>query len=426
MGKSVAIGAMLLVTAISGTAVPGVAASAEGTTPAVRIDAGSGTATTVGGLTWSADTYADGGQVRVSPRTVTGTTTPVLYRSVREGMRAYSVPVADGTYAVTFKMAETSFRTAGKRLFDVSLEGRRVLASFDVLAAAGGRDRAVDRTFTTTVTDGRLDVTFNGVRDVPSIAALEVVPVTAAAAPAPVWADEFSGGLNALPDPSRWTYDWGGLGWGDDELQEYTQARSENASTDGAGALRLTARKESLQNAWSNGAEYTSARITTADRFAFTYGRVEVRAKVPSGKGIWPAAWLLGTDTAKLGWPARGEIDVFELINDATSVHSTVHGATTTGGHWSLGAELPRAQTFADGYHLYVLDWRPDALSFSVDGITVGVLRKADMPTGGVWPFDKPHYFLLNLAVGGSWPGAPDATTPFPAQMLVDYVRIYA
>lgn len=410
---------------------PGAAAAEGGSV--VKIASGSAVPILSDGRQWTADSHFQGGRSRVSSRTVAGADVPALYRTSREGVRAYAVPVADGDYTVTLKMAETFWRGPRKRAFDVSIEGTRVLRAFDVLRAAGGADRAVDRSFRVRVSDGRVDIAFRRVRGVPTVSAIEVVPAASVSPgerksrPArPVWADEFNGPAGQLPDPAKWGHDWGGLGWGSGELQEYTDRRTENSSTDGAGHLRLTARKEALSNAWSGGAQYTSARMSTEGRYALQYGRVEVRAKVPQGQGIWPAAWLLGTDLASVGWPASGEIDIFETINDARSSHSHLHGPTTSGGHWSLGAELRRPSSYADGFHVYAMDWRADRIAFFVDGALVREIRKSAIPSGAVWVFDKPYYLLLNIAVGGSWPGDPDATTEFPAEMLVDYVRVYA
>lgn len=432
--KAVAVTtAITTAVAAAGAAACVTSASAVESGSVVRLSSGSAVQLLAGDHVWAPDAYYVGGQPRAAARPVAGTDVPRLFETSRDGLSAYNIPVTNGSYTVTLKMAETYWKSTRKRLFDVSIERSRVLTGFDVLGAAGGPDRAVARTFAVVVRDGRLDIGFARVRDVPTISAVEVLPVvnvpvvSPTAPPAgPVWADEFAGPAGVLPDSSKWTHDWGGLGWGDGELQEYTDRRVENSATDGIGNLRLSARREALGNPWSNGAQYTSARITTSGRYSFKYGRLEVRAKVPRGRGIWPAAWLLGTDVGTVGWPASGELDVFELINDATSVYTHAHGATLTGGHWSVGAELSRPTSWSEGFHVYAMDWRSDRIAFFVDDVLVGEVRKSALPAGAVWAFDKPFYILLDIAVGGSWPGPPDASTPMPADMLVDYVRVYA
>ncbi|MFC3689471.1 family 16 glycosylhydrolase [Aquipuribacter hungaricus] len=444
-----ALSAVLSAVLLSGAVL--VPAPAAAPPPEVRVSAGSSVPVDVAGTLWAADAHFLGGTATTSPRPVAGTAAPQLYATSRTGMTGYSVPVEPGGYTVTLSMAESVHRRPGRRVFDVLAEGALVLARVDVLREAGGPDRALERTFRATVTDGTLDITYRASRDRPVVSAVRVVPDprTPAVAPTPapsptpspsptgsapppadpsaevpVWADEFDGPAGALPDPARWGHEWGGLGWGDGELQEYTDRRPENASTDGEGHLRITARREELGNPWSGGARYTSARLSTASTYSFRYGRVEARAKLPSGQGVWPAFWLLGTDTATLGWPAGGELDVVETVNTPTTVFSHVHGSTTTGQHWSRGGGTPTVDLSQD-FHVYAMDWRPDVVTFSVDGVTTTVVHREDLPPEAVWPFDRPHHMLLNVAVGGSWPGAPDSTTPFPATMLVDHVRVY-
>jgi beta-glucanase (GH16 family) len=245
--------------------------------------------------------------------------------------------------------------------------------------------------------------------------------------------DEFDGAAGGLPSGSAWDPQEG-AGWGTGQLQSYT-ARTQNVKLDGAGNLALVARKESYRGEDGKAAAYTSARLQTKDRFSFTYGRVEARIKVPSGTGLWPAFWMLGDDIYSKGWPESGEIDVMETIGSLPKeLNGTVHapqgawsGAPDVdGAEWTRGEIYTHATSLSDAYHVYAAEWKPGAIDFSIDGKVYFTIAKAQMPGGGRWTFDHPNHLLLNLAVGGEWPGAPTSTTPFPSTMLVDWVRVYA
>lgn len=239
-----------------------------------------------------------------------------------------------------------------------------------------------------------------------------------------VWADEFDRGDR--PDPTRWGFDQGGNGWGNNELQTYT-ARTNNARIE-HGHLVVEARRERFTGADGKAREFTSARLTTKDRAAWTYGRIEARLRVPRGQGIWPAFWLLGADYDSAGWPRCGEIDVMENIGrEPGEVHGTVHGpgysgATGIGKAFKLSDGL----AFADDFHLFAAEWTTNRIQWFVDGQPYFTVTPTNLPAGKTWVSDRPHFLLLNVAVGGRWPGSPDATTTFPQQMLVDYVRVYA
>jgi beta-glucanase (GH16 family) len=245
--------------------------------------------------------------------------------------------------------------------------------------------------------------------------------------------DEFDGAAGGLPRGSAWDPQEG-AGWGTGQLQSYT-ARTQNVKLDGAGNLALIARKESYRGDDGETVGYTSARLQTKDRFSFTYGRVESRIKVPSGTGLWPAFWLLGDDIYTKGWPEAGEIDVMETIGSLPKeLNGTVHAplgawsgsADADGSEWTRGEIYTHATSLADAYHVYAAEWKPDAIDFSIDGKVYFTINKSQMPAGGRWTFDHPNHLLLNLAVGGEWPGAPTDATPFPSTMLVDWVRVYA
>ena len=227
-----------------------------------------------------------------------------------------------------------------------------------------------------------------------------------------VWHDEFSG---AVIDTSIWTFEVNGNGGGNNELQYYT-AEPRNAFVEN-GTLVIQALKETY-----NGKQYTSARMNTTYKRDWLYGRVDVRAKMPTGRGLWPAIWMLPTDWVYGGWPASGEIDIMELLGQEPSkIYGTVHWGQDAAHHLSSGGSytLPNGASFANGYHTFTLEWSADSIIWSVDGI-----RYHGEKNGS--PFDKRFHLLLNVAVGGNWPGSPDASTTFPQLMQVDYVRVYS
>jgi beta-glucanase (GH16 family) len=240
------------------------------------------------------------------------------------------------------------------------------------------------------------------------------------------WSDEFDGPSGALVDPAKWATETGGHGWGNAELQYYT-ARGSNASLSGDGALVIRALRESYTGRDGVRREYTSARLKTQGLFQQAYGRFEARLRVPHGQGLWPAFWMLGADIASVGWPRCGEIDVMENIGrEPGTVHGTLHGPGYSGAGGIGGAStLPRQQRFADGFHVFAVEWEPAAIRWFVDGKLYLTRTPADLPAGQPWVFDHPFFLLLNVAVGGHWPGGPDATTTFPQTMRVDYVRVY-
>lgn len=227
-----------------------------------------------------------------------------------------------------------------------------------------------------------------------------------------VWSDEFNGSsLNT----ANWTAEigTGSGGWGNNELQYYT-SRPQNLQVTG-GNLVITAQKESY-----GGMNYTSARIKTQGLKSFTFGKIEARIKLPSGQGLWPAFWMLGSNITSVGWPASGEIDIMERVNNNSFVNGTVHWDAN--GH----AEYGRTSGNLDfsQYHTYSVEWDSNYIRWFVDGIQYNEFYIGN-GTGNTEEFQKPFFLLLNLAVGGNWPGSPNASTPFPAQMLVDYVRVY-
>ncbi|MFE4454907.1 lectin [Streptomyces sp. NPDC056796] len=247
----------------------------------------------------------------------------------------------------------------------------------------------------------------------------------ASAAAAVTFSDEFDGAAGSAVDGGKWQIETGD-NVNNHERQYYT-AGNRNAVLDGQGHLVITARKENPGNyqCWYGRCEYTSARLNTAGRFTTTYGRVEARMKIPRGQGIWPAFWMLGNDIGQVGWPASGEIDIMENVGfEPSTVHGTLHGPGYSGsGGIGAGYTLPGGQAFADAFHTFAVDWSPNAITWSVDGTVYQRRTPADLG-GKQWVFDKPFFVILNLAVGGYWPGDPDGSTVLPQQLLVDYVRV--
>jgi beta-glucanase (GH16 family) len=235
-----------------------------------------------------------------------------------------------------------------------------------------------------------------------------------------VFGDEFNGASGSKPDAAKWTIDPGTGQNG--EVQYYTN--NDNAAMDGAGHLVMTARKETV-----GGRDYTSHRMNTGNKFSFQYGRVEARIKVPKGNGLWPAFWMMGSDfLTGRPWPYNGEVDIMEVLGRNTAEsYSTLHApAYNGGGGYGLKYNLPGGGDFANDYHVWAAEWDSKGIKFLVDNQQVFYASKETVEsTRGPWIFDHPFYVILNLAVGGDFPGPVDASTPFPSQMLVDYVHVY-
>lgn len=231
-----------------------------------------------------------------------------------------------------------------------------------------------------------------------------------------VWSEEFN--YTGLPDPTKWNFETGGGGWGNNELQYYTDSEN-NAYVDN-GVLTITAREEQV-----GGRDYTSARITTQGKFDVKYGRIEARIKLPYGQGIWPAFWMLGANFSQVGWPMCGEIDIMEMVggpNRDNTCHSTIHW-DNNGQHAEYGQSytLPTG-IFADNFHVFGITWNAQQIRGYVDDVEYFV---ADITPAGLSEFQNNFFLILNVAVGGNWPGSPDETTEFPQTMQVDWIRVY-
>ena len=231
-----------------------------------------------------------------------------------------------------------------------------------------------------------------------------------------VWSDEFN--YQGLPDKTKWAYEEGFVR--NHENQYYTRERSENARVEN-GSLVIECRKEHFQPAGHEAVEYTSASLTS--RASWLYGRLEMRAKIPQGNGVWPAFWTLGANRGQVGWPRCGEIDIMEFVGkDPTHIHGTVH-YSLDGKHQSDGGKWETASPF-DGFHIYAVEWYPDRIDFFFDQHKYHSVPLGKADDRGENPFHKPHYLLVNFALGGSW-GGPIDDANLPQQYLVDYIRVY-
>jgi hypothetical protein len=353
------------------------------------------------GDTWEPDTLiARGGTLRKARSGV----------SQRVGAQCYMVPIpVPGTWIVTFGVGSPSDGAAtALTLTATGASGvvhqtaaistmRRV--SMTVPAAEGQMrvdlEAAVGHTVITSVT---LTLARKGIRP-----------------PRIVFSDDFPG---SRLDKTKWKPETGDFGWGNRELQNYTSAASNIVVN--AGTLAITARRERVPGRPDS---FTSARLDS--RFSATYGHIEARIRTPGGAGLLPAFWMLGADSSHLPWPGCGEIDIMESLGqrEPSTVHATVHGPDRRGEPWQLTTSLGTGQRLAEGFHTYTLDWWPHSIQMSVDGTAYASFVPEDLPPDQSWPFEKPYYLLLDVAVGGDWPGTPSWALPFPQTMQVDFVK---
>jgi hypothetical protein len=393
-----------------------------------RIVAGPSTLVDARGHRWLPDSGHLGGQSSVTSAGIEGTGSQSIYQHERWGMRGYVIQVpAPATYAINLYLAETRFSRPRQRVFDVTAEGVVKASDVDIIESAG-RNHAYHLSFTAAVTDGQLDLGFINKIDQAKVNGIEVAFLRrSTASPRLVWSDEFNGASNSPVDSRRWRHETGGA-WGDGELQSYTP-RKANSHQDGRGRLMIVARAQRFRGMDSITGDYTSARISTQDRYSFRYGLFEARLRMPVGRGIWPAFWALGDDIDDVGWPECGEIDVMEhLGQEPTTASGTIHGPWDDGGadaDYKPGRSVVHTTPLAQEFHTYGAQWLPGSIQFYFDGRPYWSITAADLPAGSRWVFDHPFFLILNIAVGGKWAGSPDASTTFPQAMLVDYVRVY-
>ena len=233
-----------------------------------------------------------------------------------------------------------------------------------------------------------------------------------------VWSDEFEGTAGSAVNSAKWTNDLGtGLnGWGNNELQTYTQS-PQNIALDGTGNLVITAKKDQSGN-------YTSARIKTQGLFTQKYGRIEARIKTPTGSGIWPAFWMLGSNIDSIAWPQCGEIDIMEQKGKYSNItYGSIHGPGYSGGQAITTPYALQTSRFDADYYVYAIEWSANKIDFFVNDYLYKRVTPSDAP--GEWVYNQPFFIIMNLAVGGNFGGPPNSNTPFPSSMYIDYVRVY-
>jgi beta-glucanase (GH16 family) len=277
---------------------------------------------------------------------------------------------------------------------------RRSIAALALLAAAGCKPPAAG--------DGKYEDPHGPVSWTPGAWSL-------------VWGDEFDGEAGAAPDATKWAHELGDWGWGNEELQNYTDSLT-NTALDGDGHLVITARAEA-----SGKSAYSSGRLRTKGLFERAYGRFEARMKLTSGRGLWPAFWIMGNDIDAVGWPSAGEMDIVEERgSEPANAYGSVHGPTAPTRDLPVtGLCHPPGGVDAD-FHVYAVEWDPENIVFLCDDHAYLQITPARRPSNAKWVWDHPFYLIVNLAVGGLFGGPPDATTPFPATIEIDYVRVSA
>jgi beta-glucanase (GH16 family) len=407
------------------------------TDPAWAVNVGGGAYTGVDGTVYEAESSVQGGNV--GEIAAAGSTQDAyLYQSYREGDISIARALANGVYDLTFHFAEPKETVPGERLFDILVEGSRVIRELDVVMLRDGNSlSALTVTIPNIVVDdGELTIAFEAVRNAPILSGLVV---RGKVAPGPgwelSWSDDFD--YEGRPDPERWYVEEWPPFVANSEDQGYTVRRKNSRVED--GILVIEAHKEAYA-----GAKYTSARIRSIGGGDMHYGRVEVRARLPGGLGTWSAIWMLprdpyfyatncgpgddihGTRTCN-AWPNSGEIDIMEYVGyQQDHIHGTVHNEA----HYFVKGNQHKGRILVDGvedeFHVYALEWSPERIDIFVDE-TLYFTYMNDGSGWTAWPFDQPYYLILNLAIGGDWgrAGGPIDNSIFPVRMLVDYVRIY-
>ena len=253
-----------------------------------------------------------------------------------------------------------------------------------------------------------------------------------------VWSDNFSGPAGSTPSSSNWTQNLGGGGWGNDELETYTNSTA-NSDLTGSDQLAITALKTTTNrgggrhgggggSSSSSSTSYTSARLVS--KASYTYGLFEANMEIPAGTGLWPAFWMLGANINTVGWPECGEIDAMETIDqDPFTVYGTIHGpdgnSSTDYPGDGLGVSDTTSTNLSSGFHTYSVQWSPNSVTWYLDGVSYGTVTSSDLTRGESWVLNAPENLILNLAVGGDWPGSPNSSTHFPAKLLVNWVKVY-
>jgi beta-glucanase (GH16 family) len=241
------------------------------------------------------------------------------------------------------------------------------------------------------------------------------------------WSDEFDRPDGSAVDPAKWTQVVGPGNGSKGELEYYTGGTANAVVQNGALVITATPQGANQLTCTYGPCQYTSARLDTLGKFAQQYGRFEARIQIPRGQGLWPAWWMEGSDKPAVGWPGCGEIDIMENIGARPSTdYGSLHGPGPSGATDVTGnTSLPDGGALADDFHVYAIEWEQGSVRFYLDGQEFETRTPADNPDGAPWVYDHPFFLILNVAVGGKWPGNPNASTMFPQTMLVDYVRVY-
>ncbi|WP_026376344.1 malectin domain-containing carbohydrate-binding protein [Aestuariibacter salexigens] len=393
------------------------------------------------GIVYQADTF-DLPYQKNQSSDILGSQDPTLFETYRlgdnNGQLSLSIPVDNGTYAVTFKFAEPESTDVGDRVFDVVAEGETVIDDLDVRLARDGKILSeLSRSVTNVnVADNQLDILLDGSVNTPLLHALVVRRIEDDPRDWQlVWSDEFD--YEGKPDESKWRYNIWPARKVNDEDQAYTD-RLKNARVED-GRLIIEAHKEQYDNA-----EYTSARLHNMGTGDFLYGKVDISVRVPAGQGTWAAAWMLPSDPFKYAssceqgadwqgsatcdaWPNSGEIDILEHVGyDMQRLHGTVHNKAYYWRNWQQRKASLEGRNVDEAFHEYSLEWTPDYIIILFNDVPYFYYKNEG--TGWqAWPFDHPYHVILNLAIGGAWgrAGGPIDDSIFPVQMEVDYVRIY-
>ncbi|MFD1217603.1 MULTISPECIES: family 16 glycosylhydrolase [Microbulbifer] len=401
--------------------IPALAAGAENP-PVWAVNVGGGVFESTDGITYGADEGFNGGSVETLSGKIKASHNPELYRSERRGVDfSYGKALPDGRYNLTLRFAESDADKPGERTFSIDVEGRERIAALDVRDISGAINTAYSVTIPNIVVgDGELNIDFRGDQGPASLSALLVTePHSHDREWQLYWSDEFD--YKGAPDQEKWNVEVQPPGWVNDELQYYT-GRPENIRVQD-GVLVVEGHREDYK-----GADYTSGRIHSRNKGDLLYGRVEVRAKLPAGRGTWPAIWMMPTDFLGYGkgWPDSGEIDIMEHVGyDQGQVHATVHNKAY---YWVNGMQRKGSVMMEDvssAFHEYAVEWDRDRMDFFIDDVHYFTYIN-DGNGWESWPFNKPFYVILNLAIGGNW-GGVEGVDPeiWPRRMEVDYVRMY-
>jgi beta-glucanase (GH16 family) len=379
------------------------------------------------GRTWTPATGISGGTTVSQYGGIGDTASEGLYKTAQVGILSWTITVPQpGRYAIDLLTADAQNTAVGARVFDVvadtGTQSVSLVKSLDIVGLVKGY-HPEHVTGVVTVSGTVLRLRFSAVRGMPLVTALAVTAYGSQAS-VTTFNDTFDGPSGSTANAGAWSYDVG-TGFETGSVQTYTK-NSSTGSLDGNGHLAVTARRD-LTGRW------TSARLTSKGKFAFTYGTVEVHAQVPSGQGLLPAIWSLGTSIDSVGWPGSGEMDLMEhLGNQPTQVSGHIHALgdlqdalgyknqriSNIGLDWNSGLNV------SQDFHTYSMDVQPDAVTFRFDGKAYFTAAREDMRGGQAWTFGQPFYILMQITVGGPWQGQPDASTPAVNSMLIDQVIV--